>query len=128
MKRITIPPSLILRILCSIILLCSFASGVALYLFKIDILKLLPKTQLCLFHVLTGFNCPFCGTTRAFLALGQLKLIKAISFNPFSVVLLAIMIFYLFFKRIPLWLQHRNWAYVFLVTVIVTWALRLAKL
>lgn len=127
MKQIAISSSLILRSLCGIVLLCSFASGIALYLFKIDFLELVPKTSFCLFHFLTGFNCPFCGSTRAFLALGQLKFMKAIAFNPLSIILLAVMIIYLCCKRIPLWLQHKAWPYLFAFTAIIFWAIRLAK-
>jgi hypothetical protein len=128
MKKIAISPSLILRTIASGILLCSFASGIALYFFRIDFLELLPKTHFCLFHLLTGFNCPFCGTTRAFLALGQLKIMKAISFNPLSMILLAVIIIYLCFKKIPLWLQYKAWAYLFAFVVVITWAIRLVKL
>lgn len=126
MKVAAISSSLILRTLCGIILLCSFASGIALYFFKIDFLNLLPKTYFCFFHLLTGFDCPFCGSTRAFLALGQLKLMKAISFNPLSLILMAVMIIYLCFKKIPLWLQNKAWAYLFVLVVIITWTRRLA--
>jgi len=127
MKRIVISSSLILRTLCGIVLLCSFASGIALYFFKIDLLELLPKTSFCLFHLLTGLDCPFCGSTRAFLSLGQLKFMRAISFNPLALILMAVMIIYLCFKKIPLWLQHKSWAYLFALVIIMTWAIRLVK-
>ena len=127
MKKATISSSLILRALAGSILLCSLASGIALYFFKIDFLELLPKTHFCLFRLITGFDCPFCGTTRAFLALGQLNLMKAISFNPLSIILLAVMVIYLYLKKIPLWLQHKAWAYLFAFVVVVAWAMRLAR-
>ncbi len=127
MKKVAVSSSLILRTLSGIILLCSLASGIALYLFKVDLLELLPKTHFCLFHLITGFACPFCGTTRAFLAMGQLKLMEAISFNPLSVILLVVMVIYLCFKKIPSWLQHNAWAYLFAFTAIMVWAIRLFR-
>jgi hypothetical protein len=126
-KKATISSSLILRALAGSILLCSLASGIALYFFKIDFIELLPKIHFCLFRLITGFDCPFCGTTRAFLALGQLNLMKAISFNPLSIILLAVMVAYLYLKKIPLWMRHKAWAYLFAFVVVVTWAMRLAR-
>ena len=128
MKKVALSSSLILRTIAGSILLCTLASGIALYFFKIDFLELLPRFHFCLFRLVTGFDCPFCGTTRAFLALGQLKLMKAISFNPLSIILLSVMVIYLCFKKIPLWLQHKAWAYLFAFVVIVTWVTRLARI
>lgn len=117
--------SLILKAVIGIILLCSLASGIALYLFKIDLLKFSPKIQLCFFHSITGMPCPFCGMTRAFLAIGQLNFGKAFYFHPLSIITLVVMIVYLCCKKFPLWLQHKSWAYLFLFATIATWALRL---
>ncbi|MFA5271706.1 MAG: DUF2752 domain-containing protein [Candidatus Omnitrophota bacterium] len=124
-KTANAPSSLILKAIIGIILLCSLASGVALYLLKIDLLRFSPKIQLCFFHSITGIPCPFCGMTRAFLAIGQLNFVKAFGFHPLSIIALAIMVIYLCAKKFPLWLQHRAWAYLFLFVTITTWALRL---
>lgn len=43
----------------------------------------LPK---CIFHVLTGYNCPACGIQRAFHALLQGDFMGAISYNYFLVI------------------------------------------
>ncbi len=42
----------------------------------------------CPFHLLTGFNCPGCGTTRMVQALLEGELGQAFSYNPFFFVLL----------------------------------------
>jgi len=43
----------------------------------------------CPFRRLTGLPCPGCGMTRAFWALSGGRLREALTFNPFSVVLLG---------------------------------------
>jgi len=119
------PSSLILRLIAGTVLFCSFISGIALYFFKTDLINFSSKIPLCLFHSITGMPCPFCGMTRAFLAIGQLKFIKAFYFHPLSIIILAIMIIYLCGKKIPLWLQHKAWAYLFLLATITAWGLSL---
>lgn len=113
---------LTLRAIICAILFCTFISGIAFYLFKINLIDL----SLCLFHSITGLPCPFCGMTRAFLAIGQLNFSKAFYFHPLSLVLLAIMVIYLCYKKIPLWLKHKVWAYLFLFATVATWTLQLA--
>ena len=43
------------------------------------ILKLMPP---CLFHRLTGFYCPGCGGTRAFIALMSGQFLKSLYYHP----------------------------------------------
>ena len=43
--------------------------------------------SLCLFHTVTGFECPGCGMTRAFCAISHGQIVEAIHFNLFSIPL-----------------------------------------
>ena len=45
----------------------------------------------CLFHKLTGLNCPGCGTTRAFYALLHGHLLLALHDNALFVFMLAVL-------------------------------------
>jgi len=126
-KTTNVSSSFILRAVIGIILLCSLTSWIALYLFKIDLLEFLPKIQLCFFYSITKMPCPFCGMTRAFLAIGQLNFTKAFYFHPLSVIALVVMLIYLCSKKFPLWLQYKSWAYLFLLATIATWTIRLIR-
>ncbi|MBS1491015.1 MAG: DUF2752 domain-containing protein [Bacteroidetes bacterium] len=42
-----------------------------------------------MFKVFLGFDCPGCGITRAIISIGQLKIDKAIQYNPASLVLIT---------------------------------------
>ena len=42
---------------------------------------------LCLFHQIFGLDCPFCGLTRSFVALGHLDLARAWEFNKAGILL-----------------------------------------
>lgn len=127
MKKITLSASLLLRTIAAGILICSISSGIALYVFGVDVFEYLPKMHFCLFRLITGYDCPFCGTTRAFLALGQLNFSKAIAFNPLSIILMAVMILYLCSKNIPSWLQHKAWPYVFAFVTLAVWISRIIR-
>lgn len=65
---------------------------------------------LCIFHIATGWDCPGCGLTRAFVALFHGEWKQAISYNALSVpiaIFLAIYalgkIFSLVRGRFPAW-------------------------
>jgi uncharacterized protein DUF2752 len=46
----------------------------------------------CPFRLATGIPCPFCGLTRATLALGQGDVVGALAFHPLAPVLLALIL------------------------------------
>lgn len=50
--------------------------------------------SLCLFHAVTGLECPGCGMTRAFCAISHGRIVEAFHLNLFSIPL------YLFFLGI----------------------------
>jgi hypothetical protein len=52
--------------------------------FAREALSLLPGPGLCVFHVFTGWECPGCGMTRAFLALGRGAIAEAIRLNALA--------------------------------------------
>jgi hypothetical protein len=59
----------------------------------------------CPFHSMTGWNCPGCGSTRAFAALLHGDVIGALTFNPLlPLFALAAMIFWIYRAR----LQHHE--------------------
>ncbi len=49
--------------------------------------------ELCLFHRLTGLDCPGCGMTRAFLSLLRGDVPGALHLHPFSLPLFAAILF-----------------------------------
>lgn len=46
--------------------------------------RFIPK---CIYHTLTGWECPACGTQRAFHALLQGEFDQAVRYNPFIILL-----------------------------------------
>mgnify|MGYP003344795816 CR=1 FL=1 len=52
---------------------------------------------LCLFRLLSGKPCPFCGTTRAIGALCEGKFYESILLNPMGILLVISMVFIFLF-------------------------------
>jgi hypothetical protein len=67
--------------------------------------------HLCLFHWITGHNCPGCGMTRAFLAIGEGDLLMAISYNPFSLGIFILLLYQL--SPIKVTLKSRRQTLIF---------------
>ncbi len=124
--RYNIVPNHFLRFLVIIALTVISSSGVFFYLFEIDFIQHLPTRSLCLFHAITGLECPGCGMTRAMISLGQLKLGAAMGYNLFSIPLLILMILYLWPGRFPSFLQHQFLSILMLILAIVVWMMRLS--
>jgi hypothetical protein len=120
-----IKPEKLLYFSVSIILCLVIASGILFYFWEINLLKYFSSIPLCPFHALTGKPCPGCGMSRAFLLLGQLKIIEALKMNLFSVPLLFLMIIYFVLGRIPLWLHNKYLGYISLFAVLSFWIVRL---
>lgn len=48
----------------------------------------------CIFHKLTGFYCPGCGMTRAFISLIKLDIYQAFRYNMLVIILVPFFIIY----------------------------------
>ncbi len=60
----------------------------------------------CLFHRLTGLDCPGCGMTRATHAALHGRLMEAFRFNPLGMILLPVLLAWLA-AMLPAWLRGR---------------------
>jgi hypothetical protein len=62
----------------------------------------------CLFHALTGWNCPGCGTTRALRQLLHGNFLAALQYNPLAILVLPVLGVWLVghdrLTRKPVWL------------------------
>jgi hypothetical protein len=75
----------------------------------------------CPFNLITGIPCPGCGMTRAFLALARGDLITALHYNPFSMLLAAIIIFTAFGINLRASDRFKSFLYSIFLTVILIW-------
>ena len=82
--------------------------------------------SLCPFRAATGLPCPGCGMTRAMVSLGRLDLDGAMRLHPFSLPLLAGMVFFAVTGRVPLGRHHGRLARAGVVALLVLWVARLA--
>ena len=60
----------------------------------------LPSIDMCLFHAVTGLQCPGCGVTRAFCAISHGQPALAWSLNPFAYLFYALAVLALLFPSI----------------------------
>jgi Protein of unknown function (DUF2752) len=107
-----------------------FGTAVALVLFFFDPLHA-PIYPVCLFHRLTGLNCPGCGSLRALHELLHGHFAAALHFNPLLILSLPFLGWGL--ARLA-WLKSKGetasfsvssfWAWIFLASVIVFGVLR----
>ena len=71
-------------LLLLVYLICFF-TGIISFVAEVDTLCLLDKLpEICIFKRLTGYKCPGCGMTHAFLCLGQFQFTEALRYNIFS--------------------------------------------
>ena len=109
-----------------VIILCLvIVSGIFYYLLGKDLQNYIHGITLCPFHAITGKPCPGCGMSRAFLLLGQFKIIEALRYNIFSLPLLLLMIIYIMLGRIPIWMQNKYLIRISLLIIMIYWILRI---
>ena len=76
------------EILIVFVYLVCFTAGFLSLAAEVDTLRLLDQLpDFCIFKRLTGYKCPGCGMTHAFLCLGRFQFSEALRYNIFSVFL-----------------------------------------
>lgn len=116
----------LLSISIYVILFLMFFSFALYNLADIDFNSEMSHIILCPFKYITGFECPGCGMTRAFIAISQLDFYSAFKFNFISYPLLFSMVIYLtpFKKRAyELFIKYKL-EYFSLIVIFVFWFYR----
>lgn len=52
----------------------------------------LPAGSICLFHIISGFDCPGCGMTRAFRAMAELDVAGSFRYNPLGPIVFVVVL------------------------------------
>jgi hypothetical protein len=88
-------PSNILKLIIIAVLACIPAAALVSYFYNTSLLTFIPEWFGCPVKKGTGFPCPGCGMSRAFVAIGRGDLKAAFYFHPLSFLLVTIMLAYL---------------------------------
>ena len=99
--------------------------------------------KVCYFRNVTGIPCPSCGSSRAVESLFQGDLVASVLFNPFGIVIAAIMVvlpfwllydaiskkasLYLFFEKTNRVLGQKTVVIVLVLIVLLNWGWNLFK-
>jgi hypothetical protein len=67
-----------------------------------------PLPELCHMKRWTGFDCPGCGMTRAFISIGHGQLAQAWRYNAGALLLFPIMLFQIPYRAGQLWRLKRG--------------------
>ena len=86
----------------------------------------------CIFHILTGYDCPSCGGQRALYALLHGRWLDAVKLNPFLLVSIpyAIAVFYTSFSKsetavyLKPFIQHRYAVIGYVLLFVFWWVFR----
>ncbi len=77
----------------------------------------------CVFRLLTGYQCPGCGITRALSAACSLHLQEALEYNALSITVFPTLCVYLLYRRMREVLRKESrffaWEYIYLITMLV---------
>ena len=85
-------PQRLLRGAVAGVLVVVALSGVLRAAWGVDLVAHVHWLPDCAFRALTGWGCPGCGMTRAFLLLGQLRLVESLAAHPLAPGLVAWMV------------------------------------
>ena len=90
-------------------------------------IDLLPGRSICPFRYITGYPCPGCGMTRAFLSIGQGKPERALHYNPASIALFLAMCAYItpLRSRLVDLLTNRGIQWIGVSAILLCWIYRL---
>ena len=122
------PKDSVLRGLSMVVVSAAAISGLSYFFLGVDTVARLPHLLPCPFKMIFGLSCPGCGMTRGILSLGQLNLIRAMNFNPFSIVIFWIIFFYAIKGRFPAIVLNKIFIKVFFGLVIIMWFFGLSNL
>ena len=87
----------------------------------------------CIFHKLTGYQCPGCGTQRAFHSLLHLEIKQGILYNPISIIAVPLIILLIYLehfngkKRFPKLyktLSGKVFIIIIFIFIILYWIMR----
>lgn len=102
-----------------------------LFLLKEQIAKYTQTIQECIFHKITGFNCPACGNTRSVFALMDGDIVNSLYFNITPIFLILVIlcfyienVFALFNKKIIVFPRDDKVLYIFTGFFILYYAAR----
>ncbi len=114
----------LLRYSILFIIIVILISDFLFFIFDIDLLVQLDRTQLCVFRLLTGKKCPGCGMTHAFLTIGRGQFVQAFRYNIFAIPFFIFMIVYLFNPKISRVFNNKYLMILLLVIAMVYWIFR----
>lgn len=123
MKQSNRKPTLILIVTVGLLLICVY------WAIDPENSYFVPK---CAFKMMTGYDCPSCGSQRAIHALLNGDVVKAVKFNPFIFLIAPylLILFYvmlstnIFAQRIRYYAYNRITIIVYLLLYFLWWILR----
>jgi len=105
-----------------------FFTIIILQVFLVIILEILNVTGICIFKIITGYPCPFCGLTRSFEALmrGELETSFYYSFitTPLLVMFATILVYFMSSDKIQVFSGKRK-IIVLLIVILIQWLTKL---
>jgi hypothetical protein len=126
-----------------LILTTSLAGYIYLYIHVFHTVDPQESFGVCLIKEATNIPCPSCGSTRAVLELIKGNLLKSLYYNPFGIIVAAIMTicpfwilidlvrqketFYSFYKNVMEIISKPRYAFPLILLVIINWIWNIHK-